>query len=262
MIRSMKRHFQFAGLLLALAISVPMFAQRGTNASIAPPASLMTGGTRMAPAAPSITSQSFGRTNHGGSPHGGNWGGNYSRSFVPRHDRDHGHDRGYRNRYNGYYGGYYYYPSYYGGYGWPVYFDNYSDLPGAGTFDTGQNYEDYEPDPRPRDYFYRPQAGVNSLLESERYGDHYTDNREAAPPEAHGVVTTNGNENNDAMTVLIFKDGVRREVTNYAIMGQYVFVFSGDRRKIPLSEIDIDATQKANEERGIQFKVPGSAKAS
>ena len=76
------------------------------------------------------------------------------------------------------------------------------------------------------------------------------------------MVTANGNENNDTTTVLIFKDGMKREVTNYAIMGQYIFVFSGDRRKIPLSEIDVDATTKANEDRGIQFKVPGSTKPS
>ncbi len=41
-------------------------------------------------------------------------------------------------------------------------------------------------------------------------------------------------------------------------MGQYVYVFSGDRRKIPLSEIDVDATKKANEDRGNEFKVPSS----
>ena len=46
------------------------------------------------------------------------------------------------------------------------------------------------------------------------------------------------------------------EVSNYAIMGTTVYVFTGDRRKIPLSELDVDATVKANEQRGTDFHVP------
>jgi hypothetical protein len=172
--------------------------------------------------------------------------------------------------YPNYYGGYYY-PYY--GYGYaPVYMEDYSDLPGAGTFNTSSGYTDYDDreaptvfeNRRPSQMFYRPQAGENSVLD-DRYGDHYTDSRERVSvpePEARGVITTNGNESNDSTTVLVFKDGVQREVTNYAIMGQYIFVFVGDRRKIPLSEIDLDATKKVNEDRGNEFKIPSSSKSS
>jgi hypothetical protein len=227
----------------------------------------------MAPAAPSITSSTFGRGTRFGrgsgtfAGHGNN--GVPLRSFVPRHDRDHHR----RNDFVAPVAPIYYYPYY--GYGASGYYDDYSDLPGAGTFDNGQGYDDYEGEAptvfenrRPSQMYYTPNAGANSVLDNpDRYGDHYTDSREdtrtAAPaPGGSQVVTANGNENNDITTVLVFKDGMKREVTNYAIMGQYIFVFSGDRRKIPLSEIDVDATTKANEDRGIQFKVPGSTKPS
>jgi len=218
----------------------------------------------MPPAAPSITSQSFGRTTHAGT-HGAQF------SFVPRHDNRHdGHHNGNGRFVSPIYSGYYY-PYYYGA---PVYYDDSSALPGAGTFDNGQGYYDdsyegtaptvFENRP-PSQMYYRPNAGENSVLDGNRYGDRYTDSRDnarsAAPPQ-NQVMSTNGNENNDTTTVLIFKDGMKREVTNYAIMGQYIFVFSGDRRKIPLSEIDVDATVKANEDRGNEFKIPSSAKPS
>ena len=275
----MKHRIQFAGLLLTLALAVPAFAQRSTSSqSMAPPASLLTGGQHLPVASPSITSRGFGRIDHAG--HFGS-GGHFAgpvrgnngvplRSFVPR--RDHDGDRRDHNRrvYPIYYGGYYYPYTY--GYGMPVYEEDYSSLPGAGTFDNGQGYaeEDDRGAPtvfenrRPSDMYYRPNAGENSVLDS-RYGNHYTDGRErmsVPEPEARGVVTTNGNENNDTTTVLVFKDGVQREVTNYAIMGQYIFVFSGDRRKIPLTEIDLDATKKLNEDRGNEFKIPSSSQTS
>ena len=75
----------------------------------------------------------------------------------------------------------------------------------------------------------------------------------AAPAPA---VTANGNEDNDVRTLLVFKDGHRLEISNYAIMGTTVYVFVGDRRKIPLSELDLDSTIKVNEERGTDFHIP------
>jgi hypothetical protein len=36
-------------------------------------------------------------------------------------------------------------------------------------------------------------------------------------------------------------------------------VFTNQRaRKIPLSEVDLSATQKVNEEQGVPFRVPGN----
>ena len=56
--------------------------------------------------------------------------------------------------------------------------------------------------------------------------------------------------------VLIFRDGHKSEVHNYAIAGQTLWIFSEERaRKVPLAELDLDATRKVNEERGVDFTV-------
>lgn len=58
-------------------------------------------------------------------------------------------------------------------------------------------------------------------------------------------------------TVLVFKDGHQLEIENYAIVGDTLYNLTGDRRlKIPLSDLDLDATTKANDDRGIDFEVP------
>lgn len=62
-------------------------------------------------------------------------------------------------------------------------------------------------------------------------------------------------------TVIVFKDGHRSDVVNYAIVGDTLFDFAGGRaHKILLADIDLDATRKANDDQGIEFKVPPSSK--
>jgi hypothetical protein len=59
-------------------------------------------------------------------------------------------------------------------------------------------------------------------------------------------------------TVLVFRDGHSAEVRNYAIVGDTLFDFSTDRRKkIALADLDLAATQKQNEDRGVDFRLPG-----
>jgi transcription elongation GreA/GreB family factor len=73
------------------------------------------------------------------------------------------------------------------------------------------------------------------------------------PPQYQGQV------NPTSPIVLIFRDKHTQQAQNYAIVGQTIWLFNEQRAtKIPLSEIDIAATQKANEERGLDFQVPTS----
>jgi hypothetical protein len=59
-------------------------------------------------------------------------------------------------------------------------------------------------------------------------------------------------------TVLVFRDRRQQEVQNYAIVGQTLWAFSAGRtQKIPLANLDVAATEKANDERGVPFRVPG-----
>ena len=57
-------------------------------------------------------------------------------------------------------------------------------------------------------------------------------------------------------TVLVFRDGHKLEVTNYAIMGQTLYVFDTRTQKIALSDLDVPATIKANDDRGVEFQLP------
>jgi hypothetical protein len=62
-------------------------------------------------------------------------------------------------------------------------------------------------------------------------------------------------------TVLIFKDGHKSEVQNYAIVGGTLFDFSDGRsHKILLADLDLPATLKANDDRGVDFRIPAKAK--
>ncbi len=57
-------------------------------------------------------------------------------------------------------------------------------------------------------------------------------------------------------TVLVFRDGHQQEVTNYAIMGQTVYVFDNRTKKIALADLDVPATVKANDDQGVEFQLP------
>ena len=59
-------------------------------------------------------------------------------------------------------------------------------------------------------------------------------------------------------TVLVFKDGHVMQIGNYVIVGNTLYNLSGEYRqyKIALADIDLDATVKANEDRGIEFHLP------
>src|SRR5579863_2673881 len=58
-------------------------------------------------------------------------------------------------------------------------------------------------------------------------------------------------------TVLVFRDQRKQEVQNYAIVGETLWNFAPQHtQKIPLSDLDLAATTKANDERGVDFRVP------
>jgi hypothetical protein len=63
--------------------------------------------------------------------------------------------------------------------------------------------------------------------------------------------------------VLVFKDGHQLEVANYAIVGSTLYdLTDGRRHKIALAELDLAATAKQNDDRGIDFQVPAAPEAN
>ena len=58
-------------------------------------------------------------------------------------------------------------------------------------------------------------------------------------------------------TVLVFKDGHQQEVANYAIVGATLYDLSDGRaKKVGLDDLDLTATVKQNDDRGLDFKLP------
>ena len=54
--------------------------------------------------------------------------------------------------------------------------------------------------------------------------------------------------------VLVYRDGRHREIENYAILGDTLWVFAGQTtRRVALAELDLKATQRVNDERGVPF---------
>jgi hypothetical protein len=64
-------------------------------------------------------------------------------------------------------------------------------------------------------------------------------------------------EDKPAPTILVFRDGRRSEVQNFALVGQTLWVFTVQRaRKIPVSDLDLEATKEVNADRGVDFRLP------
>lgn len=64
-------------------------------------------------------------------------------------------------------------------------------------------------------------------------------------------------------TVLIFKDSHQLEVQNYAVVGDMLYDLTpGRHHKIAIADLDLNATTKQNDERGIDFRLPPSAEAN
>jgi hypothetical protein len=58
-------------------------------------------------------------------------------------------------------------------------------------------------------------------------------------------------------TLLVFRDGHSIEVQNYAIVGDTIYDLSqGPRHKIALADLDLKATEKENDARGLDFRLP------
>jgi hypothetical protein len=76
----------------------------------------------------------------------------------------------------------------------------------------------------------------------------------SAPPPPHQEERTEA----APATVLVFRDQRTQEVQNYAIVGQTLWSFAPQHtQKIPLSDLDLAATAKINDARGVDFRVPG-----
>jgi len=140
--------------------------------------------------------------------------------------------------------GYYGYPGYYGG-------DFYSTADSYPTYDYyGPSYYSAQNDiAQQQQDIDRLEDEVARLREQREAG--HQESRESSTPQAESKSELS------ALTLLVFRDKHTQEVQNYAIVGGTLWIFSEQRAtKLPLSWLDIEATTKANDDRGVDFQIP------
>jgi hypothetical protein len=92
-----------------------------------------------------------------------------------------------------------------------------------------------------------------------RYGEHSFDAHEESPPATQSpTAPTQPAAEELPVTTLVYRDGHKSEVRNYAIVGSNLIDLSHSplMKRIPLSSLDLDATRHENEENGVDFHLP------
>ena len=149
------------------------------------------------------------------------------------------------------------YPYYGYSYSWPWYWD---------TSSYDNNDSSYQADAsRQIDDLSQQVQQLREQLDASQYAQ-YRYGPSAPPPAAEtGSQSVRQQDKQadklpalpDLATVLVFRDRRIQEVKNYAIVGKTLVVVADARqRKIPLADLDLDATTKLNEERGVDFQLP------
>jgi len=187
---------------------------------------------------PAIAGRGFGGFPHGGirggpgfhghpfGPHPGSFPG---RPFFRRH---------------------FYYPYYGYGYGY--------GYPGLGWYDDYAYYEPYYPSYgyAPDNYSQDTQTDQQQA-EIDRLNDEVARLREERNTQTARPTARTQWDGESEATRLVFRDKHTEEIQNYAIVGQTLWVFTERQaKKIMLAELDLPATKKANEDRGVDFQIP------
>jgi hypothetical protein len=105
--------------------------------------------------------------------------------------------------------------------------------------------------------FDRRGPGPSNRREEERYRRDDRDDRDDVPEARSAEPGPQEPVANQPATAVVFKDGHSIELSNYAIIGSTLYDLTpGHPRKILLADIDVPATQKQNDEHGVDFNLP------
>jgi hypothetical protein len=142
-----------------------------------------------------------------------------------------------------------------GAFGWPWWWAGYDPWWDSWWWDSHSSYDE----DRNREIQAANEMNQQSLEEQrarrEEDQDLYAQSDSA--PQQHEAQRV---EDPTPATVLVFRDQHQQEVQNYAIVGQTLWAFGSSRtQKIPLTDLDLPATVKANDDRGVDFRVPGAS---
>jgi len=224
-------------ITVALAAAVPAFAQMG-----GPPSTGMIGGHFLAPP-PSVTSVG-GVGPHLPPPLP-------SVTSIPNYGYHYPHS-GFNN---GYYNGRYGRRGYNGGFAYAVPYYYYPDDSAYGYDYVGNGGPDLYSGPPPS----ASDPTLHIVVEQPPAGGYMGP---MPPPQIHAAAPAPPPPEikPGEPVVLVFRNGHKQDVTNYAIMGDALYVFDEGRKKIALADLDIAATIKANDDRGLEFRLPPQVK--
>jgi hypothetical protein len=121
------------------------------------------------------------------------------------------------------------------------------------TEDQSEDNSDAAADDRDANY----QGGPTVFDRRGSGADSYVPPEKSAPPHRSAYAEADPPEPPREPTLLVFKDGHQLEVGNYAIVGTTLFDLSpGHTRKVLLADLDLAATQRQNDDRGVTFQIP------
>jgi len=123
------------------------------------------------------------------------------------------------------------------------------------------DYDDAEYDARfgNNNYDYQTASEINRLSNEVQQLREERQYAAAAPPAPAPVPqpSVQAKAQEDLPVVVVFLDKHIREVKNYAVANEMLVVLDGNKRtKFPLADIDLAATMKLNDERGVDFQIP------
>ncbi len=114
----------------------------------------------------------------------------------------------------------------------------------------GNGYQDQAPADSESDQVAEPDPGVPTAASAPP-----DNSQQPAAGEQRPADTTP-----QIPVMLVYRDGHEQDVMNYAIVGSTLYDMDASMtHKIPLAELDLKATVKANDDRGIEFSLPTSA---
>ncbi len=147
------------------------------------------------------------------------------------------------------------FPAWGGGYGTPYYFDQASydqdESTQAQSADRQRMLDEVNFERRRAMELERQYAELQAAQETSEQATQQQATQNAPSQSASGA--------RPMPAILVFRDGRQMQVENYVITPNRLFSLGPDeRRTIQLSELDLEATIKANQDRGVSFSVPKS----
>jgi hypothetical protein len=154
------------------------------------------------------------------------------------------------------------------GFGSPFFpgFVGASYIPGFFPEDYYPDYSSYGYQPQPETVSSDNSADIQLAQQIQRLSDEVEDlrdeqanaQREAREPAPPG--TSMSAVNPAVATTFVFRDGHRVTAQNYAVAGETLWIVNEHAaKKVPLSEIDIAATEQVNAANGVEIRLPGAA---